>query len=314
MSTLKRPSVLWIAIAACGQGVAVQAQSVPTAVVSIAALPHGVMGNTLCINADGPEGEPTYERLERVLGRGAVEAPSDGVYSPTRAHVVERTGDAWVGAYFGFLAISPTDVNLDGVSWANGGDRSRTEIKIAPEPGVADAFKAHEGHTLVYRWRFQLDSRMKYSTNFTHLHQIKAKGGAYDEPPLITFTVTSNGRLAVRHVAGDVKASDGYTVLGDMAIGDVLDQWLDVRQEIEFSRSGTYKLDITDRAGKSVLTINRSNLNNWRAGADHFRPKWGIYRKHQPALNQHQDDWFYIANIAITRGLEKADSLCRPEP
>ena len=105
-----------------------------------------MVGNTLCLNA-GDGGEPdTYRHIESVFGSGAVESPSDTQYSPTRPHVLQRGGDGIVGPHFAFLAIEPTDVNQDLVTMQNGGDRSRTEIKIAPgKGGVHDAFKPRDG-------------------------------------------------------------------------------------------------------------------------------------------------------------------------
>lgn len=126
----------------------------------------GVFGNTLCLNADA-SAKDTYARIESLFGKGAIEAPSDNAYSPTRPHVFELDGAA--GPYFVIQAIEPTDINLDGTTLAQGSDRH--------------------------------------------------------------------------------------------------------------------------------------NLVKWRTGADHMRPKWGIYRKHHAMLNQHREDSMYFTGFGLTGGM-----------
>ncbi|MFZ6639617.1 heparin lyase I family protein [Undibacterium sp. TC4M20W] len=271
----------------------------------------GITGNTLCLNAQKPGGTDTYTRIENVFGKGAVEAPSDTHYAPARPHIIEA-GDDVVPAYFAVLAIDPTDVNLDGKTIAEGSDRSRTEIKIAPSlMGMHQAFKARENNSFVYSWRFKIDAGMKFSPSFTHIHQIKAYGGRYAEPPLITFTPLASGRMEVRQI-DDLKNDGGvYHVLGTVALSQMQGQWIDVREQITFSNSaGRYQLSMRGQDDKPVLEIDSTGLQLWRTGADHMRPKWGIYRKHHAMLNQDKDDYVYFANLGITRG-GQPDSSCR---
>ena len=276
-----------------------------------ASVENGVTGNTLCLNAQKTGQADTYARIEDVFGKGAVEAPSDTHYLPARPHIIEG-GDAVVPAYFAVLAIDPTDVNLDGKTVAEGSDRSRTEIKIAPSmAGMHQAFKAREGDQFIYTWRFRIDAGMKFSPSFTHIHQIKAYGGRYAEPPLITFTPLANGRLEVRQIDDLKNEGSTFHVLGTVALTQIQGQWISVREQIRFSNSaGRYQLRMLDQDGKSVLEIDSAGLQLWRTGADHMRPKWGIYRKHHAMLNQGTDDYVYFANFAITRG-EQPDSNCR---
>lgn len=293
-----------------GQGRGAQARS--STLDGAAVAPTGVVGNTLCLNAAAPDDPDTYRRIERVFGRGAVEAPSDAVYAPQRAHIQQLAGDRIVGPYFAFLAIDPTDVNLDLVPMTDGGDRSRTEIKIAPSKGgVHDAFKAREGDTYVYIWRFRIAPGMKFSPGFTHIHQIKAYGGALAEAPLITFTPLSNGKMDIRHVGNSRKNASAYEILGSISLAGIPGQWMDVREEITYSNTvGRYRLAIRDQGGELRLGLDKGGLQMWRTGAEHMRPKWGIYRKHHASLNQGSDDYVYFANFGITRG-NLPDSACR---
>ena len=274
--------------------------------------PNGVIGNTLCLNADPSHALGTYALIEKVLGSGAIESPSDGLSDPGRPHIISVPGDSVVGPHFSVLANEPNDVNLDRVPMSMGGDRSRTEIKLAPSSGGnQDAFKAREGDTFVYAWRFKISPGMKFSTSFTHLHQIKAFGGDFSGAPLITFTPVSNGQMEIRYVGDQKSESSTYSKLQAVSLTGLTGQWLDVREQITYSNTvGRYLLSIIDQQGQERIHLDRSGLALWRQGADHMRPKWGIYRRHHPALNQHADDVVDFANFAITRG-SVPDTNCR---
>ena len=273
---------------------------------------NGVIGNTLCLNADPIDAMGTYGTIERALGTGSIEAPSDYVSDPRRPHIISMPNDALVGPYFSFLANEPNDVNLDLVPITKGGDRSRTEIKISANSGGShDIFKAHEGDSFVYTWRFRISPNMKFSPSFTHLHQIKAHGGNFAAPPLITFTPLSSGQMEIRYVGNGKADSATYTKINSVTLAGLLGQWLDVREEITFSNSnGRYRLSVTDQQGQKIINFDQSGLELWREGASHMTPKWGIYRRHHAALNQNTDDFVDFANFGITRGAHP-DSNCR---
>jgi Polysaccharide lyase len=281
--------------------------------VAIPAGPNGVIGNTLCLNARGSKSADVVQHIEKIFGVGAVESPSETVYEPVRPHVVELADDGIAGTHFAILAIEPTDVNQDMVPITRGGDRSRTEIKVAPSNGgIHEKFKARDGDTFVYTWRFRIPPSMKFASSFNHIHQVKAHGGSFADPPLITFTPLANGNMEIRHVGDMQKDSATSTKLGVIPLAGMVGQWLEVREEITFSNTnGHYRLTIHDQSGTAKLNIDKNGLQLWRTGADHMRPKWGIYRKHDPALNQNVADAIYFANLGVTRGPQPS-SNCRP--
>lgn len=246
----------------------------------------------------------TYRHIESVFGKGAVESPSDGAYTPLRPHIIAMPADGITGPHYAIIAIEPTDYNLDRVPQNAGGDRSRTEIKLAPSNGPHDALKAREGDTFTYSWRFRIAEDMRFASSFTHIHQIKAYGGRYAEPPLITFTPLADGqagRMEVRHVADRLTESK-QTVLGAMPLAGVQGKWLQATETITYSNTrGRYHLAIRDTQGAQLLAIDQGGLPMWRTGADHMRPKWGIYRKHSAQLNQHQADTVYFSSMCITK-------------
>ena len=273
----------------------------------------GIFGNTLCLNAQGAgHADTTYARMEALLGPGAIESPNDDVYAPARPHIQERDGDALVGPHFAFLSIEPTDVNQDLVPMDKGGDRSRTEIKLSPQIGGAhEPFKAHAEDTFVYTWRFKIPREMKFSPSFTHIHQIKATGGDFAAPPLITFTPLANGNMEFRHVGEQRRDSAVVTVLATTPLEPLVGHWVDAYEEVKYSNTdGLYKLRLRDASRKLLLSIDKTDLQMWRTGATQIHPKWGIYRKHHAALNQHTDDFLYFANFGITRG-NQPGATCR---
>lgn len=260
------------------------------------------MPATICL--DAPPLQDTYRHIENVFGKGAVESPSDAAYTPPRPHIVAMPDDGAAGPHYAVIAIEPTDYNLDRVPLSAGGDRSRTEIKLAPSNGAHDAFKAREGGTFTYSWRFRIAEDMRFASSFTHIHQIKAYGGKYAEPPLITFTPLADGqagKMEVRHVADRLTESK-HTVLGTMPLEGALGKWLQATETITYSNThGRYQLAIRDMQGAQLLAIDRDALPMWRTGADHMRPKWGIYRKHSAQLNQQRADTVYFGSMCITR-------------
>jgi len=264
-------------------------------------------GSTMCLNP--VPGQDSYRHIESVLGAGAVESPSDGAYAPPRPHILVMPDDGVTGPHYAIQAIEPGDYNLDRVSMEAGGDRSRTEIKLAPSKGTHEVFKAREGDTFTYAWRFRIAEDMRFASSFTHIHQIKANGGRYAEPPLITFTPLANGKMEVRHVADQLTESK-QTVLGAMPLAGNQGKWLVATETITYSNTrGRYQLAIRDMEGAQQLAIDQGGLQMWRSGADHMRPKWGIYRKHSPQLNQHRADTVYFSNMCITR--EEAAGVLR---
>jgi hypothetical protein len=152
---------------------------------------------------------------------------------------------------------------------------------------------------------------MKFSPSFTHLHQIKAYGGNFSGSPLITFTPLSNGLMEIRYLGDGKTNSATYQKIHAVELSQARGQWLDVREQITFSNTaGRYQVSIIDQQGRQLVSVDQTGLELWRQGADHMRPKWGIYRRHHSSLNQNTDDIVDFANFGITRGAQP-DSTCR---
>ncbi|WP_171014203.1 RICIN domain-containing protein [Chitinivorax sp. B] len=261
--------------------------------------PNGRIGNTLCVNSDGPNGKDAYTLLRNQLGNDTVEAP-DNAHNPPIPHIKEAS-DNQVGTHFVFLAHEPIDGDRDN----NQADRSRIEVKVGP--GSADWLKAKNGSTFTYTWRFKIDPAMKFSNRFTHLHQIKAKGGS-DGTPIITLTGRAgnpNDWLELQHVDD----ADKTTKIKRVSMIGIKGIWLDVTEQITYGERGSYAVTVKKPDGSTIMQTGKLSLPMWRTGAEYVRPKWGIYRGHSDMLNQTEDQ-VRFANFGITAG-NKPDSNCR---
>lgn len=250
----------------------------------------GLRGRTTCLNADGPAGADTYDLIQSVLGRGAVENRGDANHSPPVRHVLEAI-DPVVGPHFVVLSHSLVDRDGDNL------DRSRTEIKVAPSSGSNDALKGREGNTFAYSWRFRINANMTFSNRFTHMFQFKSSGGD-DGAPLITITGRKSGtgdRLEIIHTG-----PPSLGKLAEASLAGLKGVWLSVSIVATFKDAGAFAISIKKPDGSVVLSTNSTGIDMWRAG-DHIRPKWGIYRGLSNQLRTAEED-VRFANFAITPG------------
>lgn len=258
-------------------------------------------GRTYCLNADGPGGMDTYERICSVLGRGAIEHP-DNDHNPPLRHIVEEV-DATVGPHFVFLAHRDIDTDRQ-----RNFDRSRIEIKVAPSSGPWDVLKGREGETFVYTWQFKMNRHMGFSRRFTHMFQLKSYGGDAGAP-IITITGRkdgNDGRLEVIHTG---PPSAGR--LAQTSLTGLKDVWLSVYCRATFSDSGSFSMTVKDPDGRTVISVDRENIDMWRGG-DHIRPKWGIYRGKSDDLRD-VEERVSFANFAITPRSDVPFSQCGDE-
>lgn len=252
-------------------------------------LPIGTVGNTVCLNADGPAAMDTYELIESVLGAGTIEHPDDD-HDPPLRHILEET-DEDVGPHFVFLSHSEVDTDRQ-INF----DRCRIEIKtFGPSP---ENLKGFEGETFTYTWRFKINPDMTFSNRFTHMFQLKAVGGD-DSSPLITITGRDEGpagRLEIIHT--------GPPSLGRLAeatLTGAKDVWLSVYVQATFSDAGSLTLTIEKPDGSTLISVEENDIDLWRGG-DFVRPKWGIYRGLSDQLRP-DEERVYFANFAITEGM-----------
>jgi hypothetical protein len=220
------------------------------------------------LQADGPGN--TYELITSVLAPGfdPVEEP-DCSHTIFGRHIDELFDSELNTNVFRFYSHKTPDndrcINFD---------RQRTEIKTYDKS--PDNLLGVEGETVVYKWKFKLDSNFQPSQSFTHIHQLKAVGGTEEGLPLFTLTPRKGNpdKLQLRYTETTIT-----TTLDEIDLSLLKGVWVAVTETITYGESGAYSIEIIKIAnGNQLFSYNNNDIRNWKTGADFIRPKWGIYR------------------------------------
>jgi hypothetical protein len=230
------------------------------------------------LKADGP-GE-TYELISSVLapGKSAVEAPDNmklGNHSSFGRHIAE----VWdadlkenVFEYYAHINYINEDKTTTTDNEPVGDVAQKQRVEIKTYEGSPDNLKGIIGETITYQWKFRLPSGFQPSTNFTHLHQIKAVGGTQDMP---IFTLSAKkGKVNQFNVV-----HNNTTIVASMNLSELEDVWVEITEVIKVGANGTYSILIKRiKDGKELLSYSNPNLETIRPDNTFIRPKWGIYR------------------------------------
>jgi len=251
------------------------------------------------LQADGP-GE-TYELINSVLAPGfdVVEAP-DCNHESFGRHIDEIFDEELNTYVFRFFLHTEPDNDR-----CQTFDRQRNEIKTYSKS--PDDLLGVLGEEVVYKWKFKIDEDFQSSTSFTHLHQIKAVGGAEESTPTITLTArkANPDRLELRYA----EAFDQVT-LDQIELDDLKGIWLEVTETIFYGEadSGSYDLEIRQWSnGNLLFGYQTDSIRMWKTDADFLRPKWGIYRSLNDA-NSLRDESVLFADFSI----EELDKSVEP--
>ena len=223
--------------------------------------------------ADGPGS--TYEKINSVLAPGYVaeETPdmTNGTHASFGRHIAE-VFDSTLNRYvFEFYIHALIDNDVSTLET----DRQRVEIKTyAASPAN---MIGNVGETMTFKWKFKLPTGFQPSTNFTHIHQIKAVGGD-ESSPLFTLTprLTTPNQLQLIYVA-DSSTSSAYLATLNLSI--FINTWVDVTEVVKVGNPGTYSILIKKVSdGSTILSYSNSSIKTIRPSNSFIRPKWGIYR------------------------------------
>ena len=214
----------------------------------------------------------TYDLINSVLAPGynSIEAP-DCSHKSFGNHI-DEVFDEDLNKYVFRFTIHVTPDN----DRCKNFDRQRNEIKAYKQS--PDNLLAVEGEKVIYKWKFKLPEGFKSSTNFTHIHQIKAIGGSEEKMPLFTLSTRkgSPDRLELRY--GE---NTDQTTLKKTDLTPFINSWVEVTETIEYgdNNTGKYFISITKISDGSVIFYYTNNaIRTWKTDAEVIRPKWGIYR------------------------------------
>lgn len=219
---------------------------------------------------DGPNtGYTAYDILNKSkLGPNPVDGPTD-------------LGHIWEEFVPGVGNVFQIHANQYGDYDGGNLDRQRIELK-GHKSSNADV-KGNPGDILTYNWQFRVlpGFQMSPTGAFNHIFQLKAQDGD-DGAPILTFTVGDN-QLLFRHTATGATMDD-VEVLASTDWNNVVGNWLDAQITVENTETGKVEMILKDAASGTTLMSYSGIKDNWRADASINRPKWGIYRKIFPGM------------------------------
>lgn len=245
-----------------------------------------------------------YTVINSVLapGANAVETPDQtsggsAVGShPSFGRHIQMVYDAELGKYVFQFLIHVNSV-LDNDISTGDNDRQRVEIKTyAASPAN---LKGTIGENITYKWRFRLPIGFQPSSNFTHIHQVKAVDGD-DSSPLFTITprYKASGNLLELIYVKDSTTSNFYCATAPLS--NFLGVWVEATEQLTVGVNGTYSMTIKRVSdGTVLLSYSNSNIQTIRASNTFIRPKWGIYRSITTS-SLLRDDSLRIASVSIT--------------
>jgi len=253
------------------------------------------------LDADGER--KTYELITEVLAPGGNPIETPDCSHPEFGDHIDMILDPDLNIYVFRFFIHKTPDNDRCINF----DRQRNEIKTYSES--PDNLLGTIGETFEYKWKFKIDNDFQASSSFTHLHQLKAVGGAEEGMPLFTFTARkgSPNKLELRY-AEHLTQETLYAV----DLTPFKGNWVQVVETVTYGESGSYSVKITKvDDGSTLMEYSNNSLRMWKTDAEFIRPKWGIYR----SLNNPddlRDETLLFANFSIkestSTGLLKLNS------
>lgn len=263
------------------------------------------------LKADGTTA--TYNLINSVLAPGytAVEVPDCG-HAAFGYHITQTYSNELEDYAFQFHIHRDEDsdrcINYD---------RQRTEIKSYDQS--PDNLKAIEGEMVEYKWKFKLDEDFQPSSSFTHLHQLKAVGGAEESMPLITLTARMGDpdQLELRYAEYSTQET-----ITKVDLNPFKGTWVEVTETVSYGESGSYSITIKSYAEQeTLLNYTASNIRVWKTDADFIRPKWGIYRSLNDSVDLRDEIVYFtdfsieeIVETTISNTAEKSNYLIYPNP
>jgi hypothetical protein len=268
------------------------------------------------LNADNTA-DNTYELINSVLAPGgtAIETPDqtpDGLHTTFGRHIAEVFDTDLNKNVFEFYSHVTPDNDVTG-----GLDRQRVEMKTyAASPSN---LKGVLGETVTYKWRFKIPVGFQPSTNFSHIHQVKAVDGD-DSSPIFTLTPRfgTPNTLQLIYVV-DSNGSNDYKAEVNLSLFEGI--WVEALETIKVGTgaSGTYSITIKKVSDGTVLLSYSNNaiqtirtaatdLGSPQVANSFIRPKWGIYRS-LASSSYLRDESLRISDVLIAEGTASQLSL-----
>jgi len=240
------------------------------------------------LSADGKGN--TYELISTALinkNRNAVEVP-DCNHQSFGKHISEVFDKELNKYVFEFIIHINGDFDR-----CKRFDRQRNEIKAHKRS--SDTILATEGETLNYKWKFKLDKNFQASARYTDVHQITYNKTTSNEPLFAFMARDRKGKKSFQIVYID---EDEKEILKEVPLSKITGKWIVVDETITYNTKGSYNVSLKTLKGKTLLTVNKKNIQTWYQNMVYARPKWGIYRSLKKK-EQLRDEKLYFADFEI---------------
>ena len=245
-----------------------------------------------------------YTVINNVLAPGAIAVETPDQTSggsalgshPTFGRHIQMVYDVELGKYVFQFLIHVNSVLDNDVST---GDLDRQRVEMKTYASSPANLKGTVGENITYKWRFRLPIGFQPSSNFTHIHQVKAVDGD-DSSPLFTITprYKSSGNVLELIYVKDSTTSNFYCA--SVPLSSFLGVWVEAIEQLTVGANGTYSMTIKRVSdGAILLTYSNSNIQTFRPSNSFIRPKWGIYRSITTS-SLLRDDSLRIASVSIT--------------
>jgi hypothetical protein len=162
-------------------------------------------------------------------------------------------------------------------------DRQRNEMKSITNNSTWAKVQGNWDEWQIVEWKFRLPKGFQPTSNFTHIHQLKAQDGPNNGSPVITISPRasssgSNKRIQIIHSVDGASTGKG-TIVDNVPLSEFEDEWVQVREEVHYTHDGYYSCKITRKSdGKVLVDFKDENIDMWRIGSSYIRSKFGIYR------------------------------------
>jgi hypothetical protein len=192
-------------------------------------------------------------------------------------------------------------------------DRQRDEMKV--DGNSPASMQIYLGDTQTNRWKFKLDAGFQASSNFTHIHQIKAgtgTGWTDTDNPIITFTARkgSPDKFELNYIAPN-DASSNTQKLASIDLTPFKGNWVDVIEKVTYNNTllngliSRYYVTITKVSdGITLFCYSDTTLQLYRNLTVGFnRQKYGIYRGGLPGSATYlRDEVVLFADFSSVKG------------
>ena len=255
------------------------------------------------LNANGPGS--TYELINSVLAPGNVAEETPDQFDPAFGRHITEVWDADLNQYVFefFLHVSVINEHQD----ESTGDTDRQRVEIKTYASSPDNLKGVPGETMTYKWKFKVPTGFQPSSNFTHIHQIKAVGGDESDP---IFTLTcrkaSPNKLELNYYSNSNLSS---VKLASADLSQFENTWVEATEKIYVdSIHGSYSMNIvTVSDGTKLLSYSNKDMLTYRATNTFIRPKWGIYRS-LLSIQDLRDETLRFNSFSVSESATKVET------